>query len=101
MLTDDLIGIERSKTVVIIDRWVNLFAYCELPFTQKTISKQDVRGKSYREQVNPTINYDYSFTSFYTYKIVGKHFSSTFIDTIVFTFLGASLGINAFFHFLM
>ena len=53
-----------------------------------------------RKRIDPRIRYDYSFSSFYTYKAVGKRFSSRFIDSIVFTFLGGSLAINLYFHFL-
>src|SRR3989344_8629820 len=34
---------------------------------------------SLRKKINPEVNYDYSFTSFYTYKLTQHRLSTTFI----------------------
>ena len=52
-----------------------------------------------RKSVNPALEYDYSFSSYYTYKLTRKHLSSRFISAVGTAFLVASLILAFIFRF--
>jgi hypothetical protein len=52
-----------------------------------------------RKKLNPHLNYDYSFSSYYTYKLSRKRISEIFIERVGFFFLVSSLIINIAFRF--
>ena len=53
-----------------------------------------------RKKVNPNINYDYSYTSYYTHKITRQHLSPRFLARLGILFTSLSLVINLYFKFL-
>jgi hypothetical protein len=53
-----------------------------------------------RKKINPDINYDYSWATYYTYKLTNHRMSNTFYNRAAIIFLVASLAINLFFRFL-
>ena len=54
-----------------------------------------------RKNYNPTIDYNYSFASFYTYKITNQRMSDSFYRWASVIFLGLSILINIYFKFLI
>lgn len=52
-----------------------------------------------RKSIDPTLNYDYSFSSFYTYKLTRHRLSQRFIKNIGLAFLIGSIAINLYFKF--
>jgi uncharacterized protein DUF2784 len=53
-----------------------------------------------RKKLNPHLNYDYSFSSFYTYKLTRKRIPERFVETVGVIFIVFSLCISLYFHFL-
>lgn len=53
-----------------------------------------------RKKINPKLNYDYSYTSYYTYKLTHQHLSSRFLARVGIMFTTLSLAINLYFKFL-
>ena len=51
-----------------------------------------------RKKVNPHLDYDYSFSSYYLERLAGKRISEHFVSRVGSFFLVASLAINLFFH---
>ena len=51
-----------------------------------------------RKKVNPHINYNYSFSSYYTYKLTNHRISDSFILIAGVFFTAASILINLYFH---
>jgi hypothetical protein len=52
-----------------------------------------------RKKYNPTVNYDYSYTSYYTYKLTRQHLSTRFLARIGILFTTLSLAINLYLKF--
>lgn len=67
-----------------------IFGYC-------IISKWEF---ALRKKVNPNTDYDYSWATYYTYKLTNHKMSNTFYNRAAIIFLVLSLGINLFFWFL-
>jgi hypothetical protein len=53
-----------------------------------------------RKQIDPSVDYDYGFSSYYTYKLTHHRLSKRFIANAALFFLVASLAINLYFKFL-
>jgi hypothetical protein len=53
-----------------------------------------------RKKYNPATDYDFSWTSYYTYKLTNVHISNRFYRIVAFTFLPLSIVINLYFKFL-
>ena len=53
-----------------------------------------------RKKLNPHLNYNYSFSSYYTHKLTKKWISERFVETIGMVFIVLSLCITLYFHFL-
>lgn len=53
-----------------------------------------------RKQIDPAVDYDYGFSSYYTHKLTHQRLSKRFIATAALFFLVASLAINIYFRFL-
>lgn len=51
---------------------------------------------SLRRLLNPKLRYDYTFSSFYTYKLTHKRLSTKFVRIAGIVFLSASLAINLY-----
>jgi len=47
-----------------------------------------------RKRIDPDLKYDYSFTSYYTYKLTNLHIGHTFIVRCVHVFLMSSIMLN-------
>ena len=54
-----------------------------------------------RKKINPNLNYDYSFSSYYTYKFTNKKISDRFISISGYIFLIGSILINLYFYYLL
>ena len=54
---------------------------------------------SLRRMLNPKLRYDYTFTSYYTYKLTHHRLSTNFIRIAAIIFLTTSLGLNIYFKF--
>ena len=52
-----------------------------------------------RKKLNPRLNYENSFSSYYTYKLTRTRISEKFIEIIGLIFLTSSLVINVYIHF--
>jgi hypothetical protein len=52
-----------------------------------------------RKKINPDLHYDYSYTSYYTYKLTGQHLSTRFLARTGIFFTTFSLAINLYFAF--
>jgi hypothetical protein len=52
-----------------------------------------------RKRIDPTLDYGYSFSSFYTYKLTHRRLSQRFIKYAGLAFLVGSVAINAYFKF--
>jgi len=50
-----------------------------------------------RKQIDPHLDYDYGFSSYYTYKLTRRRLSKRFIANAALSFLVASLAINIYF----
>jgi len=66
-----------------------IFGYC-------IISKWEF---NLRKKVNPAVDYDYTWSSFYTYKFTQNKLSKPFINISAKVFLIASLIFNLYFRF--
>lgn len=53
-----------------------------------------------RKKINPKLDYDYSFSSYYTYKITEHRLRANFYQFWATLFLSLSLLINLYFKFL-
>lgn len=53
-----------------------------------------------RKSIDPSINYDFSFSSFYTYKLTHGRISNTFISVAGTFYMTAALAITGYFRFL-
>ena len=53
-----------------------------------------------RKSIDPSLNYDYSFSSYYTYKLTQKHLSSRFVSGVGTSFLVVSLVFALLFRFI-
>lgn len=53
-----------------------------------------------RKKINPKLDYSYNFTSYYTRDLFKQQLSEKFITTIGFIFIGSSILINVYFHYL-
>lgn len=51
-----------------------------------------------RKKVNPALNYDYSYTSYYTYKLTHQRLSTRFLARMGIIFTSLSLAINLYFR---
>ncbi len=51
-----------------------------------------------RKRVNPSLNYNYSFASYYTHRITDKFLSDKFVSTASYFLLGSLIIINIYFH---
>ena len=52
------------------------------------------------KKIDPTINYDYTFTTHYTYKLTGKKLPASFYSKAATIFMIFSIGISLFFKLL-
>jgi hypothetical protein len=52
-----------------------------------------------RKKINPDLNYDYNFSSYYTYKLTNKIISNKFISIAGYILLIGSILINLYFHY--
>lgn len=52
-----------------------------------------------RKKINPGLDYDYSYTSYYTYKLTRQHLSTRFLARAGIVFTSFSLAINLYFRF--
>lgn len=50
-----------------------------------------------RKKVHPGLEYDYSYTSYYTYKLTKQHLSTRFLARTGIVFTSLSLAINLYF----
>ncbi len=55
---------------------------------------------SIRKKLNPETNYNYTFSSYYTYKLTNHKISDKFIINVAYVFLTSSILINLFFKFI-
>ena len=53
-----------------------------------------------RKTINPGLNYDYHWATFYTYKFTQGRISEKFFDYVTVVFLVISLSFSPYFHFL-
>lgn len=53
-----------------------------------------------RRKINPDLDYDYSFTSYYTYKLTHRRISTGFHRHAATAFLSLSIAINAYYRFI-
>jgi len=53
-----------------------------------------------RKKINQKLNYDYSYTSYYTYKLTHQHLSGRFLARAGIVFTTFSLVVNLYFKFL-
>ncbi len=67
-----------------------LFGYCIL-------SKWEF---DLRKKQNPSVDYNYTWTTYYTYKITNVHISDTFYWWTSLLFLSCALTVNIYFHYL-
>jgi hypothetical protein len=51
-----------------------------------------------RKKINPALNYDYSYTSYYTYKLTCQHLSTRFLARAGIVFTTLSLAIDLYFR---
>jgi hypothetical protein len=70
--------------------------FSELWFTYCFLSKWEF---DLRRKTNPALDYDYSYTSYYTYKLTRQHLSTRFLARAGIVFTTLSLAINIFFKF--
>lgn len=56
---------------------------------------------SLRKKIYPHLDYDYSYTSYYTYKLTHRRLSSHFISRAAIVFLVASIALNFFFQYVL
>jgi|SRR3989344_5082684 len=68
----------------------------ELLFNYCFLSKWEF---NLRKKINPKLNYDYSYTSYYTYKLTRQHLSTRFLARTGILFTTLSLLINFYFQF--
>jgi hypothetical protein len=54
-----------------------------------------------RRMLNPKLRYDYTFTSFYTYKLTHKRLSTQFIRVAGIIFLSSSLVLTLYTHLII
>lgn len=54
-----------------------------------------------RKKIDPTTNYDYSFSTYYTYRLTQKYISNEFIQIMGTVFLIASILISLYFRFMI
>lgn len=54
---------------------------------------------SLRKSIDPTVNYNYTWSSFYTYKLTQKMLSNKFVQRVALFFIFSSLLVNFYFHF--
>jgi len=54
-----------------------------------------------RKHIDPTLDYDYSFSSFYTYKLTHQHLSQRIIKYAGLVFLIGSIAISIYFKFVL
>ena len=52
-----------------------------------------------RKKANPAIEYNYTFATFYTYKLTNSRMSDIFYRRMAVIFLALSLGLNVYFHY--
>lgn len=52
-----------------------------------------------RKKIDPSVNYRYSWTTFYTYKFTQNVISETFIERSAQVFIVGSLVLNIYFHY--
>lgn len=52
-----------------------------------------------RKKMNPDLDYKYSFSSYYTYKLTQQRLSEKFVQIAAVVFLSSSLVLNLYFHF--
>lgn len=52
-----------------------------------------------RKKIYPNLNYEYSYTSYYTYKLTRQHLSERFFARTGILFTSLSILINLYFHF--
>ena len=67
-----------------------IFGYCILSKFEFAIRKKN----------NPKTDYNYTFSSYYTYKLTNQRISDKFIINIAYIFLTGSILINLFFKFI-
>lgn len=53
-----------------------------------------------RKKINPNVNYDYGFTSYYTYKFTNHRISNRFYQQVATVFMVVSLLLWIYFRFL-
>lgn len=53
-----------------------------------------------RKKADPTTNYDFTWATYYTYKLTNQKISYAFFTRVVSTFLISSILINLYFKFL-
>ena len=75
--------------VALISDW--LLGYCIL-------SKWEF---DFRKKNNPTLYYNYSWTTFYTYKLIESLVSKNFIERMAIFFTIASLFLNIYLHYFL
>ena len=74
-----------------------LTLFSELLFGYCVVSKWEFE---LRKKLNPNIHYDYSWSTFYTYKLTNKRISDEFLNRAAIVFLVSSILINLHFFLL-
>jgi hypothetical protein len=54
-----------------------------------------------RKKFNPSINYDYDFTTYYTYRLTNRTIRDNFMKIAAITFISLSILVNIVFRFLV
>jgi hypothetical protein len=53
-----------------------------------------------RKKMNPRLNYEHSYTTYYTYKLTGRYLGERFLARLGIVFTSLSIAINLYFRFL-